>query len=196
MADDKASRKQIILKEAARLFREKGYIASNLRELAKRAGIQGGSIYHHFSSKQDILFQLMDNTMTDMVTSLSAVLAGTDDPEEKLRLLLRFHISYTICGPDETYITEDELRNLNADNYLQIIAKRDAYQKLFEEVFLAGYQQQGWMVVDPKLMARAAIQMGTGVASWYKPEGPMSIDQISTYYAELLCKGLLPRNAG
>lgn len=196
MADDKASRKQIILKEAARLFREKGYIASNLRELAKRAGIQGGSIYHHFSSKQDILFQLMDNTMTDMVTSLSAVLAGTDDPEEKLRRLLRFHISYTICGPDETYITEDELRNLNADNYLQIIAKRDAYQKLFEEVFLAGYQQQGWMVVDPKLMARAAIQMGTGVASWYKPEGPMSIDQISTYYAELLCKGLLPRNAG
>lgn len=196
MADDKASRKQIILKEAARLFREKGYIASNLRELAKRAGIQGGSIYHHFSSKQDILFQLMDNTMTDMVTSLSAVLAGTDDPEEKLRRLLRFHISYTICGPDETYITDDELRNLNADNYLQIIAKRDAYQKLFEEVFLAGYQQQGWMVVDPKLMARAAIQMGTGVASWYKPEGPMSIDQISTYYAELLCKGLLPRNAG
>jgi AcrR family transcriptional regulator len=196
MADDKASRKQIILKEAARLFREKGYIASNLRELAKRAGIQGGSIYHHFSSKQDILFQLMDNTMTDMVTSLSAVLAGTDDPEEKLRRLLRFHISYTICGPDETYITDDELRNLNADNYLQIIAKRDAYQKLFEKVFLAGYQQQGWMVVDPKLMARAAIQMGTGVASWYKPEGPMSIDQISTCYAELLCKGLLPRNAG
>ncbi|MDH3454742.1 MAG: TetR/AcrR family transcriptional regulator [Desulfuromonadales bacterium] len=196
MSDDKASRKQIILKEAARLFREKGYIASNLRELAKRAGIQGGSIYHHFGSKQEILFQLMDNTMTDMVTSLSSELAGTDDLEEKLRRLLRFHIGYTICGPDETYITDDELRNLNEDNYLQIIAKRDAYQKMFEEVFRAGSQQQGWMVADPKLMARAAIQMGTGVASWYKPDGPMSIDQISADYAELLCKGLLPRKAG
>ncbi|MGK2905013.1 MAG: TetR/AcrR family transcriptional regulator [Desulfuromonadales bacterium] len=195
MSDDKASRKQIILKEAARLFREKGYIASNLRELARRAGIQGGSIYHHFGSKQEILFQLMDNTMTDMVASLSAVLAGIDDPGEKLRRLLRFHISYTICGPDETYITDDELRNLHADNYLQIIAKRDAYQKLFEEVFLAGSQQQGWMVVDQKLMARAAIQMGTGVASWYKPDGPLSIEQISEYYADLLCKGLLPRKA-
>ena len=195
MSDDKASRKQIILKEAARLFREKGYLATNLRELARRAGIQGGSIYHHFGSKQEILFQLMDNTMTDMVTSLSTLLNGIDDPQEKLSRLLRFHISYTICGPDETYITDDELRNLNADNYLQIIAKRDAYQKLFEEVFLAGSQQQGWLVVDQKLMARAAIQMGTGVASWYKPDGPMSIDQISEYYAELLCKGLLPRKA-
>ncbi|MBE0575586.1 MAG: TetR family transcriptional regulator [Desulfuromonadales bacterium] len=195
MADDKISRKQIILKEAARLFREKGYIASNLRELAKRAGIQGGSLYHHFGSKQDILFQLMDNTMTDMVTSLSTLLAETTDPEEKLRRLLRFHISYTVCGPDETYITDDELRNLNADNYLQIIAKRDAYQKLFEEVFQDGCQQKGWMVVDYKLVARAAIQMGTGVASWYRPGGPMSIDQISEHYAELLCKGLLPRKA-
>jgi AcrR family transcriptional regulator len=195
MADDKTSRKQIILKEAARLFREKGYIASNLRELAKRAGIQGGSLYHHFGSKQDILFQLMDNTMTDMVTSLSTLLAETTDPEEKLRRLLRFHISYTVCGPDETYITDDELRNLNADNYLQIIAKRDAYQKLFEEVFQDGCQQKGWMVVDYKLVARAAIQMGTGVASWYRPGGPMSIDQISEHYAKLLCRGLLPRKA-
>lgn len=193
MSDDKTSRKQIILKEAARLFREKGYIASNLRELAKRAGIQGGSIYHHFGSKQEILFQLMDNTMTDMVTSLSAELEGINDPEEQLCRLMRFHISYNVCGPDETYITDDELRNLNADNYLQIIAKRDAYQKLFEEVFLAGCQQQGWSVTDHKLMARAAIQMGTGVASWYKPDGPLSIDQISAQYAELLCKGLLPR---
>ncbi|MDT8442927.1 MAG: TetR/AcrR family transcriptional regulator [Desulfuromonadales bacterium] len=195
MADDKASRKQIILKEAARLFREKGYIASNLRELAKRAGIQGGSLYHHFDSKQEILFQLMDNTMTDMVTSLSTLLAGNLDPEEQLRQLMHFHISYTICGPDETYITDDELRNLNADNYLQIIAKRDAYQKLFEEVLLAGSRQQGWLVVDHKLIARAAIQMGTGVASWYQPDGPMSIEQISAHYAELLCKGLLPRNS-
>lgn len=195
MADDKTSRKQIILKEAARLFREKGYIASNLRELAKRAGIQGGSLYHHFGSKQDILFQLMNNTMTDMVTSLSTLLAETADPEEKLSRLMHFHISYTVCGPDETYITDDELRNLNADNYLQIIAKRDAYQKLFEEVFQDGCQQKGWMVVDYKLVARAAIQMGTGVASWYRPGGPMSIDQISEHYAELLCRGLLPRKA-
>jgi len=195
MADDKTSRKQIILKEAARLFREKGYIASNLRELAKRAGIQGGSLYHHFGSKQDILFQLMDNTMTDMVTRLSNLLAETTDPEEKLRRLLRFHISYTVCGPDETYITDDELRNLNADNYLQIIAKRDAYQKLFEEVFQDGCQQKGWMVVDYKLVARAAIQMGTGVASWYRPGGPMSINQISEHYVELLCRGVLPRKA-
>jgi hypothetical protein len=130
-----------------------------------------------------------------MVTSLSTLLAETTDPEEQLRQLMRFHISYTICGPDETYITDDELRNLNADNYLQIIAKRDAYQKLFEEVFLSGSQQQGWLVVDHKLIARAAIQMGTGVASWYQPDGPMSIDQISEYYADLLCKGLLPRNS-
>lgn len=193
MSDDKTSRKQIILKEAARLFREKGYISSSLRELANRAGIQGGSIYHHFSSKQEILFQLMDNTMSDMVTSLSALLAETDNLEEKLRLLLVFHINYTICGPDETYITDEELRNLDADNYLHIVAKRDLYQKLFEDVFTAGSRDAGWQVTNPKLTARATIQMGTGVSSWYKPDGPLSIEEIVANYKDLLYRGLMPR---
>jgi len=194
MTEDKTSRKQILLKEAARLFREKGYISSSLRELAKRAGIQGGSIYHHFESKQAILFQLMDKTMTDMVTNLSDLLADNDDPEEKLRTLLRFYIEYNICGPDETYITEDELRNLDPGNYLQVIAKRDTYQKLCEDVFLAG-RELGWQFADHKLMARAVIQMGTGVTRWYKPDGPLSIDQIADQYADLLVRGLLPRPA-
>ncbi len=193
MTDEKTSRKQIILKEAARLFREKGYISSSLRELAKRAGIQGGSIYHHFSSKQEILFQLMDNTMTDMVTSLSILLAETDNLEEKLRLLLVFHINYTISGPDETYITDEELRNLDAGNYLHIVAKRDRYQKLFEDVFIAGCRNAGWQVADHKLIARAAIQMGTGVSGWYKHGGPLSIEQIASHYTDLLYRGLLPR---
>ena len=195
MPEAKNSRKQIILKEAARLFREKGYLASNLRELAKRAGIQGGSIYHHFSSKQDILFQLMDNTMTDMVSSLTSQLATVPTPILKLQLLFSFHIEYIIYGPDETYITDDELRNLDEDNYRLVVAKRDAYQHLFEQVLLDGRDQLGWQVTEHKLVARAIIQMGPGVARWYKPGGPLSIAQIADQYAELFVKGLLPRES-
>ncbi len=194
MAEEKTSRKQIILKEAARLFREKGYLASNLRELAKRVGIQGGSIYHHFGSKQEILFQLMDNTMTDMVERLTEELAAANNLEEKLHRLFLFHIEYNICGPDETYITDDELRNLSSDNYLQVIAKRDKYQQLFEQVFAAG-KEQGWLVEDVKLVARAAIQMGTGVSRWYRPEGPLRIEEIAEQYTALFFRGLKPRSS-
>lgn len=187
------SRRGIILQEAAHYFREKGYSGANLRELARRAGIQGGSIYHHFASKQEILFQLMDNTMSDLVDRLSAILAPLDCPTEQLRQTIRFHIEYHIVGPDETYITDDELRNLETDNYQQIIAKRDLYQQLFEKIITLGKIEQDWQVSDVKLLARAIIQMGAGVARWYQPNGKFSIDQIADQYFALLSKGLINR---
>jgi AcrR family transcriptional regulator len=188
-----SSRREIILQEAAHLFREKGYLAANLRELARRAGIQGGSIYHHFDSKQEILFELMDHTMNDMIARLSERLADATSPLEKLRRTVHFHIEYFVTGPDQTYITDDELRNLDPDNYLKVVAKRDRYQFIVEEILAAGKQELGWRLEEPKLYSRALIKMCAGVATWYKPEGPLTIEQIAESYADLLCYGLLAR---
>jgi AcrR family transcriptional regulator len=193
MANGSPARRNIILKEAAKLFREKGYHASNLRELARRAGIQGGSIYHHFASKQEILFQLMDHTMSDMIERLSALLAPLECPTESLRQTMRFHIEYHIVGPDETYITDEELRNLETENYRQIIAKRDRYQRLFEDILAQGMARQGWQVSDVKLFARGIIQICAGVTRWYKPSGKFTIDQIAERYFALLSGGLEKR---
>ena len=188
------SRRQILLKEAAQLFRKKGYLSSSLRELAKRAGIQGGSVYHHFGSKQEILFQVMDNTMSTMIKNANAVLVQSKNLEAQLCALMHFHIGYTISDSDETFITDDELRHLDEDNYSKVIAKRDKYQKLFEDIFTAG-KEQGWQVVDPKLAARAAIQMSTGVSRWYRADSALSIDEIAEQYTKIILSGLLPREA-
>lgn len=187
------SRREIILQEAAHLFREKGYLAANLRELARRAGIQGGSIYHHFTSKQEILFELMDHTMNDMIARLTRELADAASPLDQLRRTVHFHIEYFVTGPDQTYITDDELRNLEPQNYLKIIAKRDRYQHLVEEILAAGKREQGWRLDEPKLYTRALLKMCSGVATWFKPGGELSIAQIADSYADLLCHGLLPR---
>lgn len=187
------SRRDIILQEAAHLFREKGYPGANLRELARRAGIQGGSIYHHFESKQEILFQLMDQTMSDMIERLTARLADASSPRQMLRRTVHFHIEYHVTGPDQTYITDDELRNLEPQNYQRVVSKRDRYQRIIENILLAGKTEQGWRLDEPKLYTRALIKMCAGVATWYKPEGPLSIEQVAESYADLLCYGLLAR---
>ena len=190
---ENGSRREIILQEAAHLFREKGYQATNLRELARRSGIQGGSIYHHFSSKQEILFQLMDQTMSDMIKRLCSRLETAHSPLGKLREVIRFHIEYHVTGPDKTYITDDELRNLEADNYLKVVAKRDRYQKIIEDIFTNGQAFDNWQLMEPKLYTRALIKMCAGVATWFKPEGELSIEQIAEAYTNLICNGLLPR---
>lgn len=190
---DTLPRREIILQQAAHLFREKGYPGANLRELARRAGIQGGSIYHHFSSKQEILFQLMDQTMSDMIERLTQQLVGAQTPLEKLRRTIHFHIDYHVTGPDQTYITDEELRNLEPENYLKVVAKRDRYQKIIEAIMATGKSEENWQLDEPKLYTRALIKMCAGVSTWYKPGGGMTIRQIAEAYIQLLCNGLLPR---
>jgi AcrR family transcriptional regulator len=187
------SRRELILQEAAHLFREKSYPGSNLRELARRAGIQGGSIYHHFASKQEILFQLMDNTMSDMIERLTERLAVAHTPLEKLRTTVYFHIEYHVTGPDQTYITDEELRNLEPENYLKVVAKRDRYQRIIEEILSTGKAEHGWLLDEPKLYTRALIKMCAGVSTWFKPEGKLNIEQIAEAYINLFSNGLLPR---
>jgi len=187
------SRREVILQEAARLFREKGYLAANLRELASRAGIQGGSIYHHFASKQEILFQLMDDTMSDMIDQLSARLEGAETPSERLRRMMHFHVEYVVTGSDRTYITDDELRNLEPDNYREVVAKRDRYQRIIEEILATGRDREGWNVIDVKLFTRAVIKICAGVATWFRPGGELDIAQVAEVYVGLVCNGLLPR---
>lgn len=186
-------RRELILQEAAHLFREKSYPGSNLRELARRAGIQGGSIYHHFASKQEILFQLMDHTMSDMIERLTERLAEVHTPLEKLRTTVYFHIEYHVTGPDQTYITDEELRNLEPENYLKVVAKRDRYQRIVEDILSAGKAEHGWLLDEPKLYTRALIKMCAGVSTWFKPEGELNIEQIAEAYINLFSNGLLPR---
>ena len=186
-------RRELILQEAAHLFREKSYPGSNLRELARRAGIQGGSIYHHFASKQEILFELMDHTMSDMIERLTERLAGANTPLEKLRATVYFHIEYHVTGPDQTYITDEELRNLEPENYLKVVAKRDRYQRIIEDILSTGKAENGWLLDEPKLYTRALIKMCAGVSTWFKPEGELNIEQIAEAYINLFSNGLLPR---
>jgi len=122
-------RKALILKEAAHLFREKGYMASTLRELAKRSGVQGGSIYHHFSSKQEILYQIMDSTMASLLFNLKEITRDEKDPVEKLKKAIRFHIEYHVKNPDETYVTDSEIRSVAKGAYDRIVRKEEIMKK-------------------------------------------------------------------
>lgn len=195
MNGDNLSRKTVILREAASLFRERGYLSSNLRELARRSGIQGGSIYHHFSSKQEILFQLMEVTMTEMIEKLSRQFAPNDPPLEKLRKAVLFHIQYHVSVSNETYITDGELSNLDKDKFDHIVAMRKRYQQIFESILDEGASSGTMTVPDKKITTRAIIQMCTAVSLWFKHGGELSVHEVADKYMEFICNGISVRQA-
>lgn len=194
--DTNETRKQIILREAARLFREKGYNASTLRELAKQSGIQGGSVYHHFSSKQEILFQIMDVTMNGLRNNLEESIRGVDDPVEKLRKAIRFHIEYHVVDPDATFVADTELRSLENGNFERIAAKRREYENLFADILKDGVRAGVMTVGNVGLACKGILQMCTGVSLWFKPGGTLTIHEIAENYADFVCHGVKGRKDG
>jgi AcrR family transcriptional regulator len=192
MSDSTAtsSRKAIIFREAARLFREKGYSGSTLRELAKRAGVKGGSIYHHFASKQEILFMIMDYTMTNLIHKVQYEIKDETSPLDKLRNAIRFHIEYHTIDADETYVADAELRSLEVHNYKKIVKMRNIYEDIYKDIMREG-METGVMKIDNLTIAsRALLQMCTGISYWYNPDGDLSINDIADSYVDLFCWGV------
>ncbi len=185
-----SSRKTIILREAARLFREKGYSGTNLRELAKSSGVQGGSIYHHFSSKQEILFQIMEYTMTILINKVQDTIKNEKNPFEGLRNAIRFHIEYHTIDTNETFVTDSELRSLEPANYKKIIAMRNKYEQIYIQLMKQGIESGEMNIDNVKLMVRALLQMCTGVSYWFKPNGTLTINDIAEKYIELFFWGI------
>ncbi len=188
-----SSRKQIILREAASLFREKGYNASTLRELAKKSGIKGGSIYHHFSSKQEILYTIMNDTMAGLIRNLRETIGTGNDPVEKLRKAVCFHIEYHVTDPDATFVTDTEIRSLENGNHDRIIAQRREYENMYLQMLNDGIDRGVMKMGNAVLNCKAILQMCTGVSLWFKPGG-MSIREVAGNYADFICHGVTGPN--
>jgi len=186
----KSSRKAIIYREAAGLFREKGYRASTLREIAKRSGVQGGSIYYHFRSKQDILYQIMDFTMNALIKNLKKEIKGEKDPLEEFRKAMRFHIEYHINHLNETRASDEEIRSLNKENYDSIIARRHNYADIFIQILKKGVQNGVMNIDNLKLTSMAVLQMCTGVSYWFRHDGPLNASDVANKYADIICWGI------
>jgi AcrR family transcriptional regulator len=190
MPEGKSPRRVIILKEAARLFRKKGFMASTLRELAKRSGVQGGSIYHHFSSKQEILYQIMDFTMTNLIYKIDIEINGIEDPLKKLRRAISFHIEYHVSDSDETFVTDTEIRSLDKSYLEKILEKRAIYESKFVEILNSGNRKESMQIPNTKIAAMAILQMCTGVSYWYKKESHLKIEDITDQYVNFICWGV------
>jgi len=179
-----------IINEAAYLFRKKGYAASTLREIAKRCGIEGGSIYFHFGSKQEILLTIMEEAMDELTSQVNEGLAYKSDPLEKLQTAIATHIKYHIDKLDKTYATDSDIRSLTNENYNLIIKKRRTYENIFIKILEEGIEKGIFRKSDVKMTTFSILQMCTGVSYWFKKDEILSIDEITERYFSFICGGV------
>jgi AcrR family transcriptional regulator len=170
---------------ALSLFAQYGYAAVSMRQIAREVGVQAGALYNYTADKQSLLFDLMKTHMDELMASRAA-LAAPQSPAAALEAFTRMHIRFHSERPDEVFIAYMELRNLTAENFAAIEALRRAYEDQLEEILRAGVGSGDFNVADPKITTMAVIAMLTGVNTWFRKGGRLSLSEVEQIYWDMV----------
>ena len=176
-ADD-AGRRGQLLRESARLFREKGYDATSVRDIAAATGLQSGSWVYHFKTKQDILAAVMEEGLQQALARIEAIARRELPPREHFRELLRTHLD-TLLGPGQDFIPVllYDWRALDTAGRERVVALQKRYEQVWDDVIRRLQRSGDWASptrIDRLLMFGAL----NWIVQWYRPRGPLSVAQL------------------
>lgn len=183
--------RQEILRTAARLFQEQGYHATSMNDVAAALKLSKGGLYHHFQSKDEILFQIMNHAMDITEERVINPARSIRDPEERLRNLIRLHIDVVLSVRDrEITVMLHENHPLPPVLRKRINARKKDYIHFVEGV-IADVQRvkHSKPVVDPKAAAFALLGMVNWIYQWYKPDGSLREEDLVRQYTEIFLAG-------
>jgi len=172
------------------LIHRHGYEGMSLRQLAAEVGLQQGSLYNHISTKQDLLMELLRRHMLDLLAALDQALAGIDEPLARLRAFIAFHLHYHMTRQAEVFVINFELRSLEPENYAEIIALRQRYEKSLADILALGMRRKLIRKTDVQVTTYALLAMLTGICTWYRADGRLSAKQLIELHTELALRGL------
>ncbi len=188
LVTDPDSARGKLLQTAAHLFRSKGYERTTVRDLASAVGIQSGSIFHHFKSKDEILRSVMEETIRYNTALMRASLAEATTLRERVLALIRCELQSIMGGTGEAMaVLVYEWRSLSSESQQFILELRDTYEQLWLDV-LNEAKAAGYVHSDPFILRRFLTGALSWTNTWFRPEGPMSLDQLAEEALSLVLK--------
>jgi AcrR family transcriptional regulator len=177
---------RIVLSAAIELMSEKGFHGTSIRDIAERADMSGGSMYHYFGSKQDLLHDILRRGMVALTANARAARdAAEPNPVARFEAMVRAHVVLHTQIPRESLLTNRDFFSLSPDRRESIIAMRDEYEALFTSALEAGRRDGSCRYPHPREAVRAVIAMCSAVGAWYRPGGELRPDEIADRYARL-----------
>ena len=183
--------RQEILRTAARLFQERGYDATSMNDVAAALKLSKGGLYHHFQSKDEILFHIMSHAMDITEERVINVVRRVEGAEERLRELIRLHIEVVLSEEDrEITVMLHENHPLPTALRRKINARKKDYVHFVENLVTDVHRHRN---SDPRVTPRAAafalLGMINWIYQWYKPEGSLTGKDIVRQYTDIFFRG-------
>ncbi|SHG00724.1 transcriptional regulator, TetR family [Desulfacinum infernum DSM 9756] len=189
--------KRELYRVAARLFKQKGYRATSMQDIANALGIQKASIYYYIRTKQDLLTAIGRAAMEMLLAEGERIAAEPLPPEEKLREILRSHVRLICENLDLFTVSLRELTPVNAgDHWGEVVALRDRYEALLRGILREGMETGAFRRLDEKLVGFAFLGMVNWIIRWVDPAGERSPEEIASVWEDLFLGGLKAEGDG
>src|SRR6476469_5143928 len=187
---DHHPRKEQIVQTAGSMFSRQGYHATTVRDIARELNMQGGSLYAHIDSKEDMLWEIVERAAAQFLAAAQPIAALPLPASARLRRLLAAHVDVVTRNLDNATVFFHEWRFLSPPRRARIGAQRDAYEALFRGVIQDGIDAGEFPDADARMGALLVLSAGNWLYQWYRPDGALSADAVAAQMADLLIAGL------
>ena len=184
------SRKDVIVRKAATLFREKGYKAASMRDLAEAVGVEAASLYNHIKSKSELLHELVFSVANKFVLKMDEIESENISSLEKMEKLLRFHITEMIHNYEEVYVSDREWKHLS-DPYLSNYQnQRRVYRKRIAAIIEEGIRNNEIKTIDAPTVVLIFLHAVSGIESWHRSTKKITATELEQNMVTILIDGL------
>jgi TetR/AcrR family transcriptional regulator, cholesterol catabolism regulator len=191
--DNNLTRKEVIVTKAATLFREKGFKAASMRDLAEAVGVEAASLYNHIKSKTELLHELCFSVANRFLHKIDEIELEKTSPVEKIEKLLRFHINEMIHHYEEVYVSDREWKHLS-DPYLSNFQnQRRIYRKRFAAIIEIGIKNKEIKAIDAPTAVLIMLHAISGIESWHRSVQKISAEELEENMISILVGGLVNR---
>ena len=184
---------EFILRTAARIFAEKSYHSTSMRDISRATNVSLAGLYHYCKSKEELLFLIQDNCFGRVLERLEERLLEVEDPIAKLGVFIENHLSFFAANMSEMKVLSHEAESLGGELYTHVSTRKDKYTRLARKILQeVQHSRQNKQPVDLTVATYALFGMMNWIYNWYDPHGKLNVNDLAQHLTKLFLGGFAP----
>ena len=184
-----------ILRTSARIFAEKSYHSTSMRDIARATGVSLAGLYHYCKSKEELLFLIQDHCFARVLERFEERIKGVDDPLTRLHIFIDNHLSFFAANMAEMKVLSHEAESLEGELHRHVSTKKERYARRARKILREIQDERNQQPVDLTVATYALFGMMNWIYNWYDPRGKLSINQLVDNITRLFLNVFLAASA-
>lgn len=190
-AESRQRSREDVVRAAGRLFAERGFHGTSMRDLGSEVGLLGSSLYSHVAGKHELLVEVVRRGAELFQRLAEDVLSTDTEATDQLRMLIAGHVRIVVDNLDEARTILNEARFLAPEERAPIVDMRNRYEDAYRTVIARGVERGEFdRSVDPAFGAINVLSLLNAIERWYRPDGAMGPADVAAAMSRFVERGL------